>query len=51
MWKLRALQLGNDAARSLGMSLEAVQGGLIVTGCAFGGVGRRDRRADRLSWR
>ena len=35
MWKLRALQLGNDAARSLGMSIEAVQGGLIITGCAF----------------
>lgn len=35
MWKLRALQLGNDAARSLGMSLEGVQAGLIITGCAL----------------
>lgn len=35
MWPLRALQLGDDVSRSLGVSLEGVRLGLIVVGCAL----------------
>ena len=47
-WSLRALRLGDDAARGLGLPLERTRLALIVVGCAPLGRRRRGRRADRL---
>jgi len=38
MWYLRALQLGDDVARGLGLPLERTRLGLIVVGCALAAV-------------
>lgn len=38
MWYLRALQLGDDVARGLGMPVERLRLGLIVVGCALAAV-------------
>jgi iron complex transport system permease protein len=35
MWPLRALQLGDDVSRGLGLPLEGVRLGLLVVGCAL----------------
>jgi iron complex transport system permease protein len=37
-WPLRAMQLGDDVVRGLGLSLERTRLGLIVVGCALAGV-------------
>jgi iron complex transport system permease protein len=37
-WPLRALQLGDDATRGVGLPLERVRLGLIVVGCALAAV-------------
>ena len=37
-WPLRALQLGDDASRSLGIALERTRLALIFAGCALAGV-------------
>lgn len=37
-WPLRAMQLGDDVVRGLGLPLERTRLGLIVVGCALAGV-------------
>ncbi|MEJ7837690.1 MAG: iron ABC transporter permease [Thermomicrobiales bacterium] len=35
MWPLRAMQLGDDVSRALGLPLETIRLGLIIIGCAM----------------
>jgi iron complex transport system permease protein len=38
MWPLRAMQLGDDVSRALGLPLESIRLGLIVVGCGLAAV-------------
>lgn len=38
MWPLRAMQLGDDVSRALGLPLETIRLGLIVVGCGMAAV-------------
>jgi iron complex transport system permease protein len=38
MWPLRAIQLGDDVSRALGLPLETIRLGLIIVGCGLAAV-------------
>jgi iron complex transport system permease protein len=38
MWPLRAIQLGDDVSRALGLPLESIRLGLIVVGCGLAAI-------------
>jgi iron complex transport system permease protein len=38
MWPLRVLQFGDDTARGMGMRIETVRLGLLLTGCALAAI-------------